>query len=153
MAIAASALMAIPAVPASARAHPATAFDQRLLADINAVRAARGVAPLVISSQLQPAAASWAQHLADTGLLANNPRLRQTMNAACPGWRYIGEAVGVAGESSADDLFHAYMRDADQRHTLLTRRVHAVGIATVATQEDGSTVNWNAIELANRCGS
>ena len=152
-AIAAIALTVMPAAPAGARSHVTgcTAFDQRVLADINAARGERGIAPLQLSNQLEPVAYRWSQHMASSGRAYDNPRFRSAMNAACPGWRNIGEAVGTAGESTADHMFAVYMRDSERRHTLLSRAFHVVGISTVATDEDGATVDWNTIELADSC--
>jgi uncharacterized protein YkwD len=150
----AAALTVIPAAVAGARAQTRgfTAFDHRLLADMNSARANHGLSPVQLSSQLQPLAHKWAEHMAATQHSYDNPHLRRSMNAACPGWRHIGEAVGVAGQASADQLFGSYMRDRSRRDSILNKQFHVVGISTVATDESGSTVHWNAIEFANGCG-
>ncbi|HVT63962.1 MAG TPA: CAP domain-containing protein [Mycobacteriales bacterium] len=151
--IAASAMTLLPTGTAGARAHVNgfTAFDQRLLADMNGARADHGLAPLQLNDQLEPVAYSWAQHMASEQRAYDNPRFRRSMNAACSGWRRIGEAVGDAGEASADDLFNLYMRDSGGRQTILNHRFLQVGVSTVATDNNGATDFWNAVEFTDRC--
>lgn len=154
VAAAASMLALLPAGTAGARGHVDgfSAFDQRLLSDINAARADRGVAPLQLNGQLEPVAYHWAQHVASTGEVTDDPHFGRTMTNACPGWRHVGEGAGSIGRGTADQLFASYMRDVTQRRTLLSRKFRVVGVSTVVTEEDGSPTFWNAIELADRCG-
>jgi uncharacterized protein YkwD len=144
----------IPTGTADARRHVNgfTAFDQRLLSLMNDARADRGLAPLQLNTQLQPAAYGWAQRMAAAERAYDNPRFLRTMNNACPDWRHIGETVGRAGEATADQLFNLYMHDSSGRQTILNRKFHVVGVSTVATNYDGVTEFWNAIEFADRCG-
>ena len=86
------------------------AFDRQLVADINAARIERGIAPLNLSDRLTPIATEWSQQLASDRHLRDNPGLRAAIDASCPKWRKLGENVGVAGESTADDLFASFMR-------------------------------------------
>lgn len=153
--IAASAMTLLPAGAAGARAHVSgyTAFDQRLLADMNAARADHGLDALQLNSQLEPVAYSWAQHMASAQRAHDNPRLGHAMDNACPGWHRVGETVGDAGGASADDLFNLYMHDSSGRETILNRRFQQVGVSTVATDDNGSTDYWNAIEFADRCNA
>jgi uncharacterized protein YkwD len=151
----AAAMTALPTGTAGARAHVNgfTAFDQRLLADMNAARADHGLAPLRLNNQLEPVANAWAQRMASAQRAYNNPRFGRAMNAACSDWRRIGETVGHAGEASADELFNVYMRDSAGRETILNRRFQQVGVSTVATDDNGATDFWNAIEFADRCSA
>jgi hypothetical protein len=107
---------------------------------------------LHLNRQLEPVAHKWAEHIAAAQRAYDNPHLRRTMNAACPGWRHIGEATGKAGEASADQLFARYMADPRRRDTILNRHFKVVGVSTVATDNSGATTRWNAIDFANACG-
>jgi uncharacterized protein YkwD len=153
VAIAASTLSLISTGTADAQRHVSgfTAFDQRLLADMNAARAEHGLEPFELSAQLQPVAYSWAQRMAAARRAYDNPRFARAMRNACPGWRHVGEAVGRAGEATADQLFDLYIHDASGRQTILSRKFHVVGVSTVATDYDGVSEFWNAIEFSDRC--
>ena len=68
-----------------------------------------------------------------------------------PGLAALGEVAGKVAEGTADRLFRTYMSDPDKRHTLLNRHFKVVGVATVSTDDNGSTVSWNTIDFANSC--
>ena len=127
------------------------AFDRQLVADINAARIERGIAPLNLSDRLTPIATEWSQQLASDRHLRNNPGLRAAIDASCPKWRKLGENVGVAGESTADDLFASYMRHTGERKVMLNPKFTWVGVHSEQIDEDGSPVTWSVLDFANHC--
>src|SRR6476619_1503540 len=64
----------IGSAPAAAQPAPATAFNTRVLAAHNALRAQAGVPQVVWDNSLATGAAIWAQHLAVTSLFEHSDR-------------------------------------------------------------------------------
>lgn len=75
------------AAPATAESHPAEA---EFLARTNALRLSKGVAPLVLDSQLADVARYWSRRMATNGALSHNPDLETQVS----NWRRLGENVG-----------------------------------------------------------
>ena len=67
------------------------------VAQINGLRAARGLPALAVNGTLAGVAQSWAAHLAATGSLAHNPSLGVEAPA---GWRYVEENVGMGSNQA-----------------------------------------------------
>jgi uncharacterized protein YkwD len=153
VAAAASALTVAPAVAAGARpAHRHySSFDQQLLSEINQARGDRGVSPLTLNGSLESMAVNWAQQEAASQRMYDDPNLRTEIKAACPDWQAMGQVVGQAGEATADDLFQKYMHDSAERQQLLARAYTEIGTWSVATNQNGAVVRYNAIDLARGC--
>jgi uncharacterized protein YkwD len=157
VAFAASALALIPAAQAGARpaAPNLGTFDQQLLGYVNAARTAHGLSALTVSSHLTTISAEWAQENADAQHSRNNPRLRAELDAACPSWKLAGENVGVAGESTAHDLFRVYMNNSGERQEILNPKFTVIGVESVSGNEgpenDSAPAFWNVMDFSNHC--
>ncbi|HEX3900209.1 MAG TPA: CAP domain-containing protein [Mycobacteriales bacterium] len=156
-AVVAATMSVLSVVPvAAAGAQPASrahfsSFDQRLLYDINHQRSLDDLASLTLSAPLQSLAVSWANQEAAEQRLYDNPHLRAAINQNCPSWKAVGEVAGRAGNADADALFKTYMNNPAEHQTLLSRSYTQVGLWSVAVNEDGSVVQYNAIDLARGC--
>jgi uncharacterized protein YkwD len=152
LAFSVSALTLIPLTPAGANAVSGlSSYDRQLLADVNAARIQRGIEPLNVSNRLTPIAQQWSQQIAGATDPGDNPHLRGELNAACPKWRLVGENVGVAGESTAQDLFNVYMANSGERQEILDPHFTNIAVSSVAQNEDGAPVEWNVMDFANHC--
>jgi hypothetical protein len=96
-------------------------------------------------------AVSWAGQEASAQRLYDNPHLRSAISQACPGWKSVGEVAGRAGNADADALFKTYMTNPAEHQTLLSSDYTQVGLWSIAVNEDGSVVRYDAIELARGC--
>ena len=112
---------------AAAASGPELAFVQEL----NAERASRGLAPLVVDASMTVAARDWSDDMADGGFLAHAPDI--TVGAP-NGWRLVGENVGRG--SSVGGLVDAFMNSPGHRANVLNNRFDRVGVG-VATGDDG----------------
>jgi uncharacterized protein YkwD len=153
LALAASGFTFIPVTSAGAQTSAGlNAFDRELIADLNAARIERGIAPLNLSNRLESIATDWSGRMASDQNARNNPRLRSEINASCPAWRKLGENVAEADGTTADEVFAAYMRNADNRHTMLNRKFTWVGVHSEETDDkNGSPVTWSVLDFANHC--
>jgi uncharacterized protein YkwD len=84
--------------PLAAAAHAATAssstasMEQDFVSRVNALRASKGLAPLVVDSELTSIARSWAAQMAQAGAISHNPNLANEVKAD---WTKLGENVGT----------------------------------------------------------
>ena len=121
-----------PSVPSANAAYtPAlSAFDTRLLADMNHARAARGIRKLVAVAGTTDVAHGWACHLASFATLAHNLRLASALDTHGSSlWTTYGETVGMqSSTAAADSLFRAYMHSPAHRANILDRAYKYVGI-------------------------
>ena len=109
--------------------HPAWADDSpsaasQFVAEINALRAAHGVAPLSVSSSLISIAAGWSAHLAAAGSLSHNPALAASAPA---GWRLLGENVGVG--PSVANLQQAFTNSPEHYANMVDPRFDTIGVS------------------------
>jgi hypothetical protein len=111
------------------------AADRGYLSVLNHERASRGIAPLHMSADLVRVAHAWAEHMASTGVLRHNPRLR----AQVPNWWVVGENVGDGPDMA--DLAQAFWNSPEHRANILNRHYTDVGISTV--RADGRI--WMAV--------
>jgi uncharacterized protein YkwD len=150
-----SALTVIPATGAgahpTARSTTLSSFDHRLLSDINHQRQMRGIPALTLTSPLESLATSWAHHEATAERSYDNPHLEAQIKASCPDWKAASEVVGKSGKSSATALFQSYYDNPTERQQLLARKYTELGIRTVASNDRGVPMKWNAIDLARGC--
>ena len=105
-------------------------FDSRLLHDMNAARAARGIRKLVVVSGTTDISHHWSCHLASSLALAHNLNLAgQLVTHGSSLWTTYGENVGEQSSSyGADSLFRAYMNDPAHRANILNRGYRYVGL-------------------------
>src|SRR5881398_2054530 len=113
----AAVLSCVVAVPLATQAKAATstpslsAFDARLLYDINHARTIRGIRALTVVAGTTDVAHGWSCHMAGISLLSHNLRLgAQLATHGSYWWTTYGENVGIVRSTSgADTLFRAYM--------------------------------------------
>jgi uncharacterized protein YkwD len=131
---------------AAASTTPAlSAFDARLLADINHARTSRGIRALTVVAGTTDVAHGWSCHMAAVSLLAHNLRLGAVLETHGSSlWTTYGENVGTIGSTSgADALFRAYMNSPGHRANILDRTFRYVGVWTKAS----SGRRWNTIDF------
>lgn len=114
------------ATPAANVSYAAVGDSSGYLSRLNNERAAHGLRPLIMRSDLTQVAASWAAHMAATGVLQHNPQLA----TAITNWRAVGENVGDG--PSISDLDAAFMASPKHRDNILDPSYDDVGIATVS---------------------
>ncbi len=120
-------VLGVMAPSASAGAHETDA-----LALLNAERAAAGLAPVAMHSDLVDDALAWSQQMMGTGSLSHNPNL----SSVTASWDRLGENVGVG--TSIASLHTAFMNSAGHRGNILGDYDY-VGIAVV---EETSSKLW-----------
>ena len=76
---------------ASAQTDPATA-EAEFVADINALRASKGLRQLAVHPELLALGRSWAGQMAKADQISHNPNLSSAVKAD---WQKLGENVGV----------------------------------------------------------
>lgn len=103
----------------------AASYEGDALALLNAERAAAGLAPLTMHSDLTDDALTWSRHMQDQGSLSHNPNLASVTS----GWDKLGENVGLG--TSIDALHTAFMESSGHRGNILGD-YDSVGIAVVA---------------------
>jgi len=134
------------ATPVVAKTAPATvngvrlnSVEARLLARINAARAARKLPILRVAPGYTDVARRWSAKLAKRNVLAHNPNARAQLEAAGgAGWRVLGENVGFGGD--ADSLFEAYWNSPPHRANILNPTYRYIGIGWV-TMASGAGYN------------
>jgi hypothetical protein len=92
---------------------------------VNQARASVGAPQLGWSPALATKAANWAQHLADTGVLAHSV----LSDGVPPGWHSIGENVGYA--ESVTTVHSSFLNSAEHRANMLNRGWRVMGIGVV----------------------
>src|SRR5437588_4409912 len=117
-------------------AHPAVASgsDEFYFVNaINAVRANRGLAPLVVDGQLTSTAQSWSSHMAGDGTLSHNPNLSSQVS----NWRTLGENVGTG--SSLQSIEAAFENSPHHFENMVDPGYQYVGVGVV---QDGNGTYW-----------
>lgn len=125
-------LTAMMVVAVMAPAASAASHEAEMLTLLNAARAAAGLEPVSMHSDLTDDAAAWSQHLLAEGTLSHNPNL----SSVTTGWDKLGENVGVG--TSAASLHSAFMASSSHRGNILGDYQY-VGIAVV---EETSSKMW-----------
>ncbi|MCP4307113.1 MAG: CAP domain-containing protein [bacterium] len=115
-----------------APAASAASYESDALALLNEARAANGLAPVAMHSDLTDDAQAWSQHLQSQGSLSHNPNL----GSVTTGWDKLGENVGVG--VSMESLHNAFMSSSGHRRNILGD-YNYVGIAVV---EETSSKLW-----------
>lgn len=131
------------AIPSANVSYAAVSDSSGYLSRLNSERAAHGLAPLVMRSDLTQIALSWSAHMAATGVLSHNPSLASQVT----NWLAVGENVGDGPTIS--DLDSAFMASPKHRANVLDPTYDDVGIGTVT--RDGMiwiTVDFRDVEHA-----
>ncbi|MGN6332476.1 MAG: CAP domain-containing protein [Motilibacteraceae bacterium] len=118
-----------PVRPAAAQG-PGTAT---ILAQVNASRAAAGLRPLALASDLSSVAYAWSRHLASTSVLGHNPNLTRQVDD----WQVVGENVGYG--PTVTDVESAFMNSPRHRANILEPRYTQIGLGVVV---DAGGTSW-----------
>ncbi|HEU4674439.1 MAG TPA: CAP domain-containing protein [Motilibacteraceae bacterium] len=121
--------LAGPVRPAAAQG-PGTAT---ILAQVNASRAAAGLRPLALASDLSSVAYAWSRHMATTTVLAHNPNLTGQVDD----WQVVGENVGYG--PTVTDVETAFMNSPRHRANILEPRYTQIGLGVVV---DAQGTSW-----------
>jgi len=98
-----------------------------LLTEVNAIRTLNGVGPLTSDPTLTSIAQTWSDHLASTGVLADNANL----NAEVPaGWSNLGENVGYG--TTVQVIFDLLLKSPPHLANMLTN-FNLTGIAVASS--------------------
>ncbi len=131
-------VLGVMAPGASAASH-----ENEALALLNAERAAAGLAPVSMHSDLTDDALAWSQYLFEQGSLSHNPSL----SSVTSDWDKLGENVGVG--TSIPALHEAFMNSAGHRGNILGDYDY-VGIAVV---EETSSKLWITVVFMKSLGA
>lgn len=112
----------------AAPAASASAYEDEALALLNSARAAEGLAPVSMHSDLVDDALAWTLHMKADGQLSHNPSLASVTDD----WEKLGENVGLG--TSIQALHAAFMKSTGHRGNILGD-YDSVGIAVVAETE------------------
>jgi uncharacterized protein YkwD len=112
--------------PAGAAVSEAATSESAFVADINALRADRGLPPLQVDTRLVATARAWAAQMARAGAISHTPNLAGTGPA---GWQKLGENVGVG--VGQPGLHAAFVNSSEHYANLVDSGFNAVGIGVV----------------------
>jgi uncharacterized protein YkwD len=140
-----AAAVAFGALALNGRADAADDGDvlRAVIAQVNAVRASQGLAPVAADSRLTAAAAAHNARLAAQGRLSHDgfPARMQALGAS---YGFVAENL-AAGQPTAASVVAAWMQSAPHRANLLQPSISVVGVA----RSEGPKVFWTLI-LAQR---
>ena len=114
-------LTAVAASPAAASGP----YTSNILSAVNSARAAHGLRPYVLRSDLSSVAYSWSKHMASTSSLAHNPGLTTQIT----NWRWVGENVGYGPDWKT--VMAAFMASPGHRANILDHDFTEIGIGVV----------------------
>lgn len=117
----------IPSISSISTAGAAdSAAASQLISLTNSLRASRGLPALQSNGALTAKAEGWAQHMADTGVLAHS-----VLADGAPGeWTHLGENVGRGGDVSG--IHNAFVASASHLKNLVDPGFRYVGIGVVS---------------------
>jgi hypothetical protein len=108
-----------------------------MVADINSLRAARGLSALTTDSRLTAIGRWWARQMAASGSLAHNPALAGQVP---PEWQSLGENVGEG--PVIGDIFTAFRNSPEHLQNMVNPLFNAVGVGVTQV----GTV-WTSVEF------
>ena len=108
--------------PADAGAAPAGA-ESAFVAQINALRASRGVAPLRVYGELNGVAQAWADNMAAAGSISHNGAYASQVSAP---WVKLGENVGVGPD--VESLMRAFINSPAHLRNLIDPDFNYIGV-------------------------
>lgn len=113
-------------VPAGAAVPDAATAEGAFVADINALRMSKGLAPLTVDARLVATAEAWARQMAANGGISHKPDLASTGPS---GWQKLGENVGVGVDEPG--LHAAFVRSAPHYANLVDGGYNAIGVGVI----------------------
>ena len=118
-------VMAVTVLPEPASADPAS-DEAQFVAQLNHLRATRGLAPLAVHGALVGMARSWSSQMASSGNISHNPG----MAAQAPGnWARLGENVGMG--ASVGSLHNAFVASPNHYANMVNVHYDSVGVGVV----------------------
>lgn len=118
---------------------PAQAYQDRVLVLTNAERAARGLAPLLLSTCADGYADRWAASLLAAGVLSHQPLT--PILTACSA-RSVGENVAY-GNVTPEELVAMWMASTGHRANILNATFNRLGVGAVSS----STGRWYGVQV------
>ena len=106
--------------------------ESAFVAEINALRAAHGVQPLQVYSELVGVARSWTDNMAAAGTISHNGSYANQVSAP---WLKLGENVGVG--PSVDALMNAFIASPGHYRNLVDPAFNYIGVG-VTMGADGT---------------
>jgi uncharacterized protein YkwD len=136
-----AALAASAVATASPQRHAATlsAFDRGLIAEVNAVRTAHGLAALRVSAGLMSAALAHSEEMGADGYFAHESpngaafwrRIRRFYPPTGAGWSVGENLLWASPEIDVHGALAAWLASPEHRANLLTPRWRQLGVAVV----------------------
>lgn len=121
-------------VPAASADDALAVEEQRMLEMVNDHRIEQGLRPLKMHDGLRKMARRHTHDMAAEGDIFHNPDMVSDANAAAPGWRLLGENVGV-GPSTAS-VQDAFLDSPKHRENIETQAFTVAGIGAVRGPDD-----------------
>ncbi|MEO7556459.1 MAG: CAP domain-containing protein [Acidimicrobiales bacterium] len=118
------------ATPGPAQAADGGA-EAAFVAQLNGIRASRGLAPLAVYGELTGLARAWSDQMARNGGISHNPSFDSQVSA---NWRKLGENVGVG--SNVDELVQAFVNSPAHYRNIVDPAFNYIGVG-VSYGSDG----------------
>ena len=129
------------APPASAQTDPVTA-EAEFVANINALRASKGLRQLAVHTELVSLGRSWAGEMAKADRISHNPNLSTAVKAD---WQKLGENVGVG--MTVDKLHQAFIDSPTHYKNLVDPDWTHLGIGVVLGRDGAIFTSHQFMEL------
>lgn len=110
---------------ASSSSNASTSLEADFVSRINAERSSRGIATVVVKSDLAEVARAWAQHMASQGSISHDPDLADKIS----GWTALGDNVGKGPTVSS--IHQAFMDSETHREIVLDGTFNQLGVGVV----------------------
>lgn len=102
---------------------------------VNQHRSSHGIGTLQVNDAMRTVARRQAQRMVMAGYIYHNPDLGKEADAAVPGWRLLGENVGVGTDT--DVVEQAFLDSPNHHKNIDTSQFNIVGVGAMAA-DDGS---------------
>ena len=125
----------IAALFALANPAPANAADSgaeaQFVANINGIRASKGLGPLAVYGELRSVARGWTDQMVANGGISHNSNLAGSVSA---NWSKLGENVGVGGD--VNSLMNAFVNSPAHYKNIVDPAYNYIGVG-VSYGDDG----------------
>jgi len=144
------------ALPVSHAAAGSPEERARVIELVNQERARNGLGPVWENGALTGAAESYALDMATADFFSHTGLDGSTLTsragvAGYTGWTWLGENI-AAGQSTADQVFQAWMNSPGHRANILSSKAREIGIGHALTATSRYRHYW-AMELGDRPGA
>ncbi|HUP84754.1 MAG TPA: CAP domain-containing protein [Acidimicrobiales bacterium] len=139
-------LALVVASPASAQTDPSSA-EAEFVADINALRASKGLGELRVHPELVRVARGWAAQMAKVDQISHNPNLANAVNAD---WQKLGENVGVG--MSVSKLHQAFVDSPAHYRNLVDPAFTHIGVGVVIGRDGAIFTTHQFMQLRSGGG-